>query len=807
MDNGQGTESAFAAALKAGRFPSAAFLERLEQVAAAHREQHAILRAAIDVTKDVHQPRLAEALSGEAGDAQLAALAANTRMWDQHADLYPPAADAVINAVGELRNLQSDLNLLIQANEPQFDAALRRGDVIAAQQILADAHIEADGMVTNRGGSATSHIQAVDFIAPIPLDPVIAGNGQGPKKHAKGGKKKHKAHDKWSGDDGGSGDAGGADDEGSNGELATTGDHSKWAPTPLPDPPPQQDKWGPQLGPSGQTPFQMPFPGTQMGAGAGPGAGGLTSGLGSGLATAPLGSVAGVGAGTSPASVMPQVPTGASGLSPASASPLANAGSSFQSGLASGMGATGGLGSPIAPRAQVSQPLAPQPSVAAPGGGIGPAGVPAGSGWSGSVDSAGLSSGHGAGSAGGPGGGGAMMPPPAAMAAQPLAPYSAPGAGSGTGGVGGGSTTAPTGPAGGGSSGQSTPAGGPGSAAGGPGAPAVMAGNPGSAAAMSALAGSSADMNPDLLTAQRVLAGLVRGSEESSVLVVWAVAVLRSPFGAHIVVANNVGGGWYLPPKVFLPITARLAVSDPSLPMGWADDWVGCQKPSKILVDYAGRLRKLVAGMSVSAIVTTELWPEPPPDFGGDFLGMQHKDALGLLGEAPKLDAAHQHRLTVIDPGLAQRVNGLDRGGDVSAWAAATLTGAVFREATNPDGTGLPLVQRADADMLQAVTDGTANAELWAAYDRAADQRDNGAAMWPDTHAPRDNDGSEAAQAAILWYAHFYRVGRMIEMVRCWKARPPRLAEVAYLGVISGFGTVVVSTLAAMEQHVAAKKS
>ena len=135
---------------------------------------------------------------------------------------------------------------------------------------------------------------------------------------------------------------------------------------------------------------------------------------------------------------------------------------------------------------------------------------------------------------------------------------------------------------------------------------------------------------PDLLTAQRVLAGLVRGSEESAALVVWAVAVLRSPFGSHIVVTNNMGGGRYLPPNVFLPTTARLAVNDPSLPMGWADHWMGCQKPSKILVDYFDRLRKLVAEVSVSALVTTELWAEPP-NCGGDFVGLQHKDVLAFL--------------------------------------------------------------------------------------------------------------------------------------------------------------------------------
>lgn len=790
MGTGQGTddESAFASAIKAGRFPSGAILEALEQVAAAHTEQHAMLRTAIDAAMDVHRPRLAEALRGAAGDAQLAAHDANKRLWDRHADLYPPSADAVVNAVGELRDLQNDLNLLIQDKEPQYDSALRRRDVVGAQQILADAHTEANSMVADRGSRAQGHIQSVNFTAPIPQHPVTDPDG---KNGDHGKQKRHKQTD--------------LELKPSDEELANGGapPHDKNTPIddgtdPLGTNEPTsslRDKQTDIPAVVGPSPPQMPFPGTQMGTGGGSGssAGGLT-GLGSSLRpSAPsLGSVAGASAGTSPASVMPQVPSGASGLS--SASPLANAGSSFQSGLASGMGVSGGMG-PAVPTSS-TQPLQPfvsqQPAVATPAGAISPAGVPVGS-----ADSVGLSSGHGAGSAG-PGGGAAMMPPAGMAAAQPLAPYSAPGSGAGSGISG-------TAPAGSGGAGQSAPAGGAGSAGGGPGAPTVMAGNPGSSAAMSALAGSSTDVNPDLLTAQRVLAGLVRGSEESSALVVWAVGVLRSSLGLHIVVASNIGGGWYLPPKVFLPTTVRLAVNDPSLPMGWADAWMGCQKPSKIIVDYFSRLRKVVAGISVSAIVTTELWPEPSRDCGGDFLGMQHKDLLNVLSEAPKLDAAQQHRLTVIDPGLAQQIIGIDCGGDVSAWAAATLTGAVFREATSPDGTGLPLVQRADADMLQAVNDGTANAEMWATYDCEADQRDNGAVMWPDTHAPLDNDGSEAARAVILWYTHYYRMGRMIELVRCWKARPPRLAEIAYCGITGGFGPVVVSTLAAMEQHLARK--
>ncbi|MGV7354751.1 hypothetical protein PJM26_30085, partial [Mycobacterium kansasii] len=175
------------------------------------------------------------------------------------------------------------------------------------------------------------------------------------------------------------------------------------------------------------------------------------------------------------------------------------------------------------------------------------------------MDSAGVSGGHAAGGTPQAGGGGMM--PPAAMAAQPLAPYSPPGAGAP--GAGTATPGAPTSPAGGSSAGGPGAGGGSGPGGGGPGAPPMLTGNPGSSGALSALAASSSDANPDVLTAQRVLGELAHGSEASKTLVLWAVMVLRSPVGTHIAVANNVGGGAYLPASVYLPSTVRLGVSDP----------------------------------------------------------------------------------------------------------------------------------------------------------------------------------------------------------------------------------------------------
>lgn len=786
----------FATAVRAGRYPSDTDLAALDEQASAAAQHAATLGAAATRAAHHHRPRLADALKGDAGDAQVAEVTAQASRWCAHADDHELARTAVENAASELRGLRYDLDLLIEAAQPQYNAALRLGKTTAAQGILAATLAEADGMVTERSAAATGHITAVGFsTAPAPRRPSTDTNIGGSDTSRKRGKQ--------SNDDGAEAEKDGAagEHDAETGDskrdiqvdtAATNGDGQPRAiksDTPLTQPgmPMTPTQARPASGSSGGMPSGL---GSGLGSG---GSGGMGSGMGSGLNPGSLSSGLG-SASTSPASA-------GSSFGSSMPSPLADAGAGFQSGLASGMGSSGGVAGP-ASSPMPQQPLAPlssqQPMVSAPqtGGAGSAAGVPPAV--AGASQPAGAAGGGGGfGAPGGMAGSGGMMPPAGAMAAgQPLAPYSPPGAGSPAGG-------AVTGPAGGGGPGPG-PAGGPGSAPGG-GPPPVMAGTSGTSAAMASAAGASEDTNPDVITAQRVLAGLVRGSEASEMLVVWAVAVLRSPYGSQIMVANNMGGGGYLPPKVYLPTTAHLAVSDPTLPVGWAADWMGCQQPSKILVDHFGRMRKLIAGVSVSAIVTTELWPDRP-SCGGDFVSLRHRDALGMLSEAPKLDAGHRHRLTVLDPGLAQRVDALDRGGDMSAWAGATLTGTVFKEAAKPDGTGSALVHAADAEILQAVNDGTADAEVWATYDQAAEQRDNGAALWPDTHAPRDNDGSDAARAAILWYQHYYRAGRMIELVRCWKARPPRLADVVYCAMAAGFGSLVVSTLAAMEHHLSEQK-
>lgn len=794
-----GGESAFATTIKEGRWPSP---EVFDPVATAYEQQAATLRTAANTSWAVHRPRLAQALQGQAGDAQIRAHDANINLWDTHAYLYERSANAVRNAAAELRSLQNDLRLLIEDKEPQYNSAIRRNEPIAAQGILTATLTEADGMTATRGDAAAKYIHGVNFTAPPPQAPANP-DGQGNQDH----KDDTPHHDKQTDPDADGKKDGKKLAAGATGSDQTPRrDVQSDLPPDLPseataasgpprdvqtDLPPDALANGSQPLPvsgTGRMPALSP---TQMGAGGGGGGASGISGLGSGLKP-PSGLASSMP--TSPASSLPSAPAASAGSAPAA---MSNAGSSFQSGLASGMSATGGgnalsnLGSPVSQQSVTQQGLPAQQVGGAPAFGSGSAGVPL----AGPGGDAGVGGAPGGSSSGGaPSGGGAPLMPPAAMGgAAPLAPYSAPGAGAGGAPAGGGAGTAPT------ASGQPSSSGSPGGPTPGP----LVAGGAGSSVSAPGVAALGEEVNPDLLLAQRVLGGLVRGCERWPAPIAWAVSVVKTPVGSQVLVASSLGGGSYLPATVFLPATARLAVVDPALPFGWAHGWMGCQKPSKILADHFEHFRKRVAGASISAMVTTELRPDRPAGVA-DFAGFQHIDALYLVPAAPSLDGAHQHRLTALDPVLAQRISSIDSiDGHVSAYAAAQLTAAVLQAAGQPDDTGKPLATVREGNILASVQRGTANDMSWKLYDDLLCREYGDDHQSPDSRAPRDCDGSDLYHQSVVWYRHFYHVGRVVELVRLWRGRcGPPLAEIAYCGVQAGFGSVVAAMVSAIEQQI-----
>ncbi|MDQ1322250.1 MAG: hypothetical protein QG655_3495 [Actinomycetota bacterium] len=497
------------------------------------------------------------------------------------------------------------------------------------------------------------------------------------------------------------------------------------------------------------------------------------------------GSVAG-----SPVSGGPSMPSAPSATTSAQGmgggSPLVNATQSFQSGLASGLGSPGAVPPPGSGRAVepvMGQPVAAQPA-GAQAGVPQPASAP-------SVASPGPAAaaaypGGGAGHAGaGMGSGGALAPFVPPGGAQPAPPPAATAAAAASPAVAASSSSAQPG-------GQQPAPGG---------APMVAATSGATTAGML----PERDPNPDLAVARRVLTGLILGAAAAPdpVVVDWAVSVLNTSMGKQVVIASSMGGGGYVPATVALPADARLAVVDRALPMGWAAVFCGWPSPVDILVAHSEKVAERLAGVSISAIAATNSGQASayrPPGVA-DYLTVSLADVLKAGGVAPVFGGGYRHRMTGVDPDLAQRVAMVDRGGDATIQLASQMTAAVVRAAQEESlHTGTALVAADDIDLLSALGGGAAID--WAEHYHQVSQRENNAMFYPAIKAaPRDLDESQTSINSRAVYQHYYRMGRLVELVRCWQHTPPSVLDIAYCGTAAGFGASVAAVTAAWEQH------
>lgn len=464
---------------------------------------------------------------------------------------------------------------------------------------------------------------------------------------------------------------------------------------------------------------------------------------------------------------------------------MTSAASSFNSGLASGIGSSGAVSPPLE-KFVAQHPGTVQPPVVASGGGPASAGA--------------------APMVGGGGGMPMMAHPPAAGGAGggPLAPFVPPGGGASASPTGLGPTapaSAASAPAAAGPSGQQG------------GAAPVMAGSSGAATAASL---PEPDVSADLILARQVLDGLVRGTDAAwntidSGFVNWAVAVVRTQFGPQLVIASSAGGGVYVPASVYIPTTARIAPRDPALPMRWADKYMGWRRPADVLSGHADALADRASGVVRSALVTTAEGPRPSG--WQEFETVTLRSILHTPGSVPVLDGEHQHRLATIDPVLAQQISTVI-GGASEVPVAAVITRAVVEAAiqepaaTKSDrspvcGADGPyqVAEAADLALLNKLGQGTP--VDWAAYNNEVAQRHDGNATSPHLSGPLDlEDDPKQSLTARMLYIAFYRTALIAELIRYWQQpASPSLADIVYCAKVAGFGQVVASTLSTLERQ------
>lgn len=514
----------------------------------------------------------------------------------------------------------------------------------------------------------------------------------------------------------------------------------------------------------------LPSPGGGSGGSSGGSGSGLFGGGGSGLSSA-LQS----GRGVSP-------PSGAGGLG--------GPGSGSVGGLGHGMGAPGGGGPgggapvnpagefarnfssaamsspPVAPLSSAppaSPPAAAGPPASAVGGGpVGGAPAPA----AGAVNPA-MSPMAGAIP---PAGGGAVAPPASAGPA--------PAGGAGLAPVGsdaprhvGGVASPGAGPAGGGPTPAGAATAGVSGAAGGAATASMAAGlDPGAQRNRSALQHESV---PDLRLAEaiKLVYELMYGSRMFDGGIEWCVGVFETPSGSmETVVTSNEGAG-YIPGGVFLPRSARMLFADSLVDNEFRDKWLGRSNPVETMVAYA-QLRRGEDGrlplyaVAASAVVADFASVGPAEEAGVEHVHLcAPKDSPLHPSDGDQvLDAAHVHRLDVIDPALMRWMEAPEREMSELVARCARLTTAAF-EATSArlgtSGLGLP--------------DAVVGVYNWLEYSGG----DISEAQWADLEAALTDAVVEASalrpsndsEFSIENYRRLHDVARLAELLCWWRPR------------------------------------
>lgn len=739
----------------------------------------------------------ASLLEGQGGEARIALMRKMVDHADGGADYFKSTATAADSFRAVVSGLKTDLSRVADAAAEAWDTAQSSGGTSAAVSAMAPFNAEAATLYS----TALGDIAATPAVLPIPEAPVgetpdsPRNDTAEPASNTDQKETDEKPVPDAPGEDSAAKDASAVGNDG--GDVKQLGTEPDGSVTDL-----RETSGGVPVPPAGTgaglPSTGMPATGLPMGGTSGGSAGGGLPSAGSAMGglrppqmpaglSNPLGSG---GKSLTDAFTSPASSAGTPLESLGSGGSLTSAASSFNSGLASGIGSSGAVSPPL--EKFVAQHPGTAPGVAQPAGPVQPPVVASGGG----PASAGAAP-----MVGGGGGMPMMAHPPAGGGAGggPLAPFVPPGGGAAASPTGVGPTapaSAASAPAAAGPSGQQG------------GAAPVMAGSSGAATAASL---PEPDVSADLLLARQVLDGLVRGTDAAwntvdSGFVNWAVAVVRTQLGAQLVIASSAGGGVYVPASVFVPTTARLAPIDPALPWSWASGFLGWRRPADLLTAHADALTDRVSGVVRSALVTTAEGPRPAG--WQDFETVTLRSILHSPGSVPVLDGEHQHRLATIDPALAQQIAAVGTGPEAIPVAAVITRGVVeaavaTAAAVGPDGPvrgadgPIHVAESADLAFLNELSQGTP--VDWDSHDSEVAQRHDGNATSPHMNGPLDLDDSKASLDQRLLYMAFYRTALIAELIRFWRQpTSPALADIVYCAVAAGFKPVVTSTLNAL---------
>lgn len=366
---------------------------------------------------------------------------------------------------------------------------------------------------------------------------------------------------------------------------------------------------------------------------------------------------------------------------------------------------------------------------------------------------------------------GGMTPGPAAASAGP-----APAGGAGLAPVGsdavrhvGGVSAPSTGPAGG-----PTPAGvtasGTSGAAGGAATASMTAGlDPGSGRRRSARQHETVP-DPHLSAAIQLVFELMYGSRMFDGAAEWCVGVFRTPTGAmETIVTSNEGAG-YIPGGVFLPRSARMLFSDSLVDNGFREEWFGRSNPVETMVAYAQLRRGEDGRLPLYAVAASALMPGAAILAPAEEAGVEHVH-LCYLDESPLrpgthgdqvLDAAHVHRLDVVDPVLMRWMEAPERTVGELVARCGRLTTVAFETVSARLGMSGLMIPDAAVGVFNWLeySGGDISEVMWADLDATIKESVASAAAF----RPIDDTAS-----SVEHYRRRHDIARLAELLYWWR--------------------------------------
>ncbi|MBY0288464.1 MAG: hypothetical protein K2X52_15150 [Mycobacteriaceae bacterium] len=279
---------------------------------------------------------------------------------------------------------------------------------------------------------------------------------------------------------------------------------------------------------------------------------------------------------------------------------------------------------------------------------------------------------------------------------------------------------------------------------------------------------------------------LMYGSRVYQAGIEWCVGIFLTPGRAPETVVTSNEGASYVPAGVFLPSSARLLFADSLADSEFREEWFGRANPVATMAAYAELRRREDGTLPLHAVAVGAMMPDTTNLAPAEEAGVQHVHLCdpnlspfkGSDFRDQVLDAAHMHRLELVDQSLMRWLRQRDRSMGELVERCGRLTTAAYEAVSARLGDSGLMVPDIGAGIYNRLeySGGDITDAQWTELVAAIDAARN------DSGAYRILEESPPLAASM--YRPRHDLARLLELLYWWKPqgeeRSILFMEIAY---------------------------